>query len=372
MSSTTPVTSSLVDGPPFTARDAAHGKALFEALRGGIAAATVNPRYANYVRHWPIPLRDAQRVADLPFLPVTAFKTTPPLATVPEAEWVQVLQSSGTTGQIRSQIVIDKPTALRMTKAAATIIADFIGPSRRPMLVIDDPNATRSGGFLNARGAAIRGLLPFGRDVTYAGRQAADGSIELDEQAVAGFLARHGTEGPVLVYGFTYILWSALERIAREGRSFGLQQAYVLHSGGWKTLVARAIDKVVFNATIGAVIGCGPERIVDFYGMVENVGVVYPDCPNGNKHAPAFGEVIIRDPLSLEPCDGGATGIVQVCSTLPTSFPGHVLLTEDLAEVMHTDGCPCGRPGVAFRFKGRAPKAELRGCGDVAARRQIA
>ena len=61
--------------------------------------------------------------------------------------------------------------------------------------------------------------------------------------------------------------------------------------------------------------------IVDFYGMVESVGIIFPDCPQGNKHAPVFGDVIVRNPLTLEPVAGGEHGIVQVCSVLPTSFP---------------------------------------------------
>ena len=99
--------------------------------------------------------------------------------------------------------------------------------------------------------------------------------------------------------------------------------------------------------------------------MVENVGVVYPDCEQGNKHVPTFAEVIVRDPLTLEPVEAGQRGLVQVCSVLPTSFPGFLLLTEDMAEVIGHDGCPCGRRGTHFRFAGRAPKAEVRGCGNV-------
>jgi len=55
--------------------------------------------------------------------------------------------------------------------------------------------------------------------------------------------------------------------------------------------------------------------------MVENVGVVYPDCERGNKHVPAFAEVVVRNPLTLEPVAVGQRGLVQVCSVLPTSFP---------------------------------------------------
>ena len=126
-----------------------------------------------------------------------------------------------------------------------------------------------------------------------------------------------------------------------------------------------SVDKKAFNEGLAKVVGCSADRVIDFYGMVENVGVIYPDCAEGNKHAPVFGEVIVRNPLTLEPVGKGESGLIQVCSVLPTSFPGHLLLTEDLAEVIALDGCPCGRRGIAFRFKGRAPKAEVRGCGNI-------
>jgi phenylacetate-coenzyme A ligase PaaK-like adenylate-forming protein len=84
---------------------------------------------------------------------------------------------------------------------------------------------------------------------------------------------------------------------------------------------------------------------------------------------PAFAEIIVRDPLTLAPVKAGQQGLIQVCSVLPTSFPGFLLLTEDLAEVIDYDQCPCGRRGTSFRFAGRAPKAEVRGCGNLEARR---
>ena len=51
------------------------------------------------------------------------------------------------------------------------------------------------------------------------------------------------------------------------------------------------------STRIGAGFGCSADRVIDFYGMVENVGVIYPDCAEGNKHVPVFGDVIVRDPL---------------------------------------------------------------------------
>jgi hypothetical protein len=139
----------------------------------------------------------------------------------------------------------------------------------------------------------------------------------------------------------------------------------VLHSGGWKRLQQQAVTPDVFSRGVASAFGCSPDRIVDYYGMVENVGVIYPDCDHGNKHVPAFAEIIVRDALTLAPVKAGQQGLIQVCSVLPTSFPGFLLLTEDMAEVIDYDECPCGRRGTSFRFTGRVPKAEVRGCGNL-------
>ena len=50
-------------------------------------------------------------------------------------------------------------------------------------------------------------------------------------------------------------------------------------------------------------------------------------------------------------------------STLPTSYPGHVLLTEDLGVVHGVDDGDW--PGKRFSSSGRLPRAEARGCSDT-------
>ena len=98
-------------------------------------------------------------------------------------------------------------------------------------------------------------------------------------------------------------------------------KAQLLHSGGWKRLQRQSVTQDVFNQGVSSVFGCSTNRIIDYYGMVENVGVIYPDCEYGNKHVPAFADVIIRDPLTLAAVQVGQKGLIQVCSVLPTSFP---------------------------------------------------
>jgi len=271
-----------------------------------------------------------------------------------------------------SRIALDAPTARRMTKGVITIAEDFIGSNRRPYLVVDVPGSTRSGPELGARGAAIQGLQPFASGVTYCLDLDQDGGLLLNRDRLRDFAESHGSSS-VLVYGFTYILWKYLVTpLAAENISLKMPGVHILHSGGWKLLQEEAVDKKLFNDTVARVFGCSANRVIDFYGMVENVGVIYPDCPEGNKHVPAFAEVIVRNPLTLEPVSEGEQGIVQVCSVLPTSFPGNLLLTEDIAMIESYDGCRCGRRGTCFRFVGRVAKAELRGCGNIERKRQRA
>jgi hypothetical protein len=224
---------------------------------------------------------------------------------------------------------------------------------------------------LGARGAAIQGLHPFASHTTYCLNVDEQGDLTLDLEKVKEFAEAH-RDSEVLVYGFTFILWNHLVKpLLAAGICLNLPNIRILHSGGWKRLQDQAVEKSVFNEKLARVFGCSPECVIDFYGMVESVGVIFPDCPEGNKHGPAFGDVIVRNPLTLEPVAEGEHGIVQVCSVLPTSFPGNLLLTEDMAQVLAYDGCACGRRGISFRFAGRIPKAELRGCGNLEIKRTV-
>jgi len=356
---------SLLAIPPYSQPPEEKQEGLLAILKEELNyACQRHPGYNNYVEQWPVNYQSAKRVADLPYLPVAIFKADPPLSLVDRSEIKRTLTSSATTSQLPSRVVLDSPTARRMTKGVVSIVRDFIGQARRPYLVVDTPDF-RGADTLGARGAAIQGLQPFANGTTYCLNLNNQGELELNRERLVEF-ANDRQDSEVLVYGFTYILWNHFVRpLMDAGISLNLPNARILHSGGWKRLQDQAVEKTVFNRELARTFGCSVDRIIDFYGMVETVGVIYPDCPEGNKHGPAFGDVIVRDPLTLEPVGAGKYGIVQVCSVLPTSFPGHLLLTEDQAQVIAYDGCPCGRRGISFRFAGRIPKTELRGCGNL-------
>ena len=57
--------------------------------------------------------------------------------------------------------------------------------------------------------------------------------------------------------------------------------------------------------------------------------------------------------------------MIQLLSLLPTSYPGHSILTEDIGSIYGEDDCSCGRKGKYFKIYGRLKNAELRGCSDT-------
>jgi hypothetical protein len=174
------------------------------------------------------------------------------------------------------------------------------------------------------------------------------------------FLDKHGGER-FLVFGFTFMTWLYLYELART-HSLDLSNGILVHSGGWKKLTDRAVDNSVFRQRFRD--DTGLDRIHNFYGMVEQIGTVYLEGPDGGGlYCPDFADVIVRDPQTWQEVPVGTPGLVEVVSTLPRSYPGHLLLTEDLGVVHGVDDGAW--PGKRFSILGRLPRAEARGCSDT-------
>ena len=301
-----------------------------------------------------------ERLDDVPYLPVSLFKWTK-LASVPDDEIFKVMTSSGTTSQVPSRVYLDVETARLQTRALSSIVTHYVGPRRRPMLIIDHPGVIADRRELTARGAGILGMLSFGRDHLYV----LDDQMRIDRPGLQAWLDRHTDEDP-LVFGFTFMVWEYF-RQQLIGAGVDLSRATLVHSGGWKKLTDAKVDGATFRAGLKETFGL--EDVHDFYGMVEQVGSVFFECPAGFLHPPNFAEVLVRDPTSWEPAPIGSTGVIEVLSLLPRSYPGHALLTEDIGIAHGIDDCPCGRMGTRFRVIGRVAKSEIRGCSDTHERR---
>jgi len=116
------------------------------------------------------------------------------------------------------------------------------------------------------------------------------------------------------VYGFYVILWKHLvEPLLAEGICLNLREARILHSGGWKRLQDQAVDK---RCSTNSWLTCldVPLSASSILWHGRECGSHLSGLLGGNKHGPVFGDVIVRNPLTLEPVAAGEHGIVQVCS----------------------------------------------------------
>lgn len=295
-------------------------------------------------------------LADVPFLPVSLFKSQR-LKSVPDEAIRLELTSSGTTGNAVSRILLDAETSLIQQRALTNSLMHAIGGRRLPMLVIDTEAVFKDPATMSARGAGVLGIMRYGHHHCFA----LDPGLEPDLDAVRAFLHEHSGE-PFLIFGFTYLVWTGLYEKFRDA-GLDLSRGVLIHSGGWKKMADRAVDNAVFRASMHEAFGL--ERIHNFYGMVEQIGSIFLEGPDGLLYPPNFADVIIRDPHTWEVTAVGTPGIIEVLSLLPHSYPGHSVLTEDLGVVEAVDPGEPGWMGRGIRVLGRLPKADLRGCSDV-------
>lgn len=306
-------------------------------------------------------------LSELPYIPVHIFKALgQKLASVADKEIKIKLQSSATSG-VPSTVLLDKVTARRQVKAMARVMQTVLGSSRRPFCVMDlDPLGSNAAN-LGARSAAIKGYLNFSSTASYfINSESANAPLEFSKDKFIEHLNQVKVNEPMIIFGFTFVLYHTVFRqLKEEGITFSLpKDTKVIHIGGWKKLESEKVSKSQFNNDIASVLGIDSKNIIDVYGFTEQMGLNYPDCPHGWKHIHAYADVIIRNEQDLSLCNDGEQGLLQFISPLPHSYPGNVVLTDDLG-VLESGACECGQSGKRFKVIGRAKKAEVRGCGDI-------
>lgn len=305
-------------------------------------------------------------LSQIPPVQVSVFKELgQQLNSVPRENIKLTLQSSATSG-IPSSVPLDVITSKRQAKSMVHVIGDYIGNERKPFLIMDVDPASGFRNLLGARYAAVSGYLNFASEAGYFLKiDEATQRYYFDIDGIKDFIAKLGEQSAV-VFGFTYILYSEVLRpLSEQGLSFQLTtDSKIIHIGGWKKLEDEKISKEQFNDLASRVFGVKSKDVIDVYGFTEQMGLNYPDCPCGCKHTPLYSEVIVRDVITKEPLPAGQEGLLEFISPVPHSYPGNVVLTDDIGMIVDGD-CEYHRGGTRFKVMGRLKKAEIRGCGDI-------
>jgi len=348
--------SRLLDQAPYGQRD----ETLFLKEMNELTAHHISgcEPYRRVWPHWS----PAGSPESLPFLHVGVFKHTGFKTDAEGLRFERTLKSSATTSGTASRIPLDKRSSELQARSTASILKHFLGDSLRPLLILDNSRSLSAGGEISARIAAAMSLRPLASEMNFLLGES-ENPLSMNWGRLRCALEQHDS---ALVYGFTWMLWQAWGDAEMPGdiqRLIAGKTIHFVHSGGWKKLEAMKVGREQFDAAL--LRNLGPDsRVLDFYGLVEQVGVIFPLCECGSRHVPVWAGVLARDPWTLQPLPAGEAGMLQLMNTLAWGAPYHSVLTEDLGRIVLGE-CSQGRSGPRFELLGRIPKAEVRGCANV-------
>ncbi len=290
-----------------------------------------------------------------PFLPSNIFKEIE-LKSINSKKIYKILTSSGTSGKKLSKIFLDRNNAQNQIIALSKLIETILGEKRLPMLIIDQNPKNNSYTF-SARVTAINGFSIFGYDYTYL----FNSKKEINHTKLKIFLKRYSGK-PFFVFGFTSLVYKSFFEALKE-YNYNFDGGILLHGGGWKKLEINKIDNKKFKKFL--LKRYNFKNIYNYYGMVEQTGSIFLECKYCSCFVTSsYSNVLIRD-KNFNIVKDGKEGLIQLFSLLPTSYPGHSIITEDLGLIVNKDNCVCSSQGKRFKVLGRASMAEIRGCSDT-------
>ena len=315
-------------------------------------------KYRKIINNLKFKIENNSKLEDFPMLPVRIFKKFD-LKSVENNKVVKKIVSSGTTGQELSKIYLDKENANAQTKVLSKIMSTVLGTKRMPMLIVDQNPRINNRSTFNARTAAIYGFSIFGLNHSYLLNK----ENEIDYDLLNTFLKKYGND-KFLIFGFTSLVYENLiKKLLTVKLKFDFSNGILIHGGGWKKMEKLKISNKIFKKRLKNKINLN--KIHNYYGLVEQTGSVFIESEKcGYFHTSSFSDILIRD-QNFKVLKNKQKGLIQLISLLPSSYPGHNILTEDLGEILGEDDCKCGLKGKYFRVYGRIKKAEIRGCGNI-------
>jgi len=315
-------------------------------------------KYKKIINNLKFKLKNINKLEDFPMLPVRIFKKFD-LKSVSENKIVKKLVSSGTSGQELSKIYLDKKNASDQVRVLGRIMSTILGKKRLPMLIIDQNPKTLDKSIFNARTVAIYGFSIFGTQHSYL----LDEENKIDYVSLNNFLKKYSSDR-FLIFGFTSLVYENLiQKLSFNLIKSDFQNGILIHGGGWKKMEKLKVNNTIFKKKLIEKINLN--KIYNYYGLVEQAGSVFIESKKcGYFHTSVYSDIFIRD-KKFNVLKNKKKGLIQLISLLPTSYPGHNILTEDIGEIIGEDNCKCGLKGKYFLVHGRTKEAEIRGCSDI-------
>ncbi len=308
-----------------------------------------NAAYRSFCQRRSATVRSVKSWADIPAVPIDAFKATE-LRCAPPATTDRIFMTSGTTrAATRGQNIHPLLDVYDLSMARNFAKRFMQGAQRMPMAVLfPDPVAMPNSSLAHYLELAKSG---FG-SIESRGFMTPQG---LDFAGLWQFLeaAEHNST-PCALLGTSFSFVHVIDALRQKGRAFSLPQgSRILDTGGYKGQ-SRELPLELFYSELSQLFGVPRTHCINMYGMTELSTQFYDD---GNATVPSVksGPHWVRsrmvDPLTGRQVPAGARGILVHCD-LANFNSVTTILTEDVGQ--QADG--------GFLLLGRAEGVEAKGC----------
>ena len=193
---------------------------------------------------------DIKTLEDLPYFPSNIFKHVD-LKTSKNS--YKTINSSGTTTQLKSKIMLDKKNSKRQTLVLSKILSEVLGSKRKPFLVIDlNPTKHENSKKLSARYAGLSGYLIAASSKEFMLIDDKD-QISLDLSKFYKILKEFiKMKQPIIIIGYTYLIYEKLISFfqAKKEKIKLPDGSVLMHFGGWKKIKEKKIKKKDLNKLI--------------------------------------------------------------------------------------------------------------------------
>ena len=303
---------------------------------------------------------DIKSLFDLPFFPNSIFKYHNLSST---KKIFKIINSSGTTSQLKSKINLDNHNSKRQTLVLSKILSELLGKKRKPFIIVDkNPQEFKNNFELTARYAGLSGYLLAASSKNYLIKEVNDNSFfEINDikKMIKFYKSRNER---IVIIGYTYLIYDKLLSVLKNNSDIldFPSNTILIHFGGWKKLKDKRVTKNKLNFLVKKYLKIKDNNIIDIYGFSEQLGTIYPSKGQKGCRVPAYSEVVVRSTDNLKPVKDGQIGFLQFISPLATSYPGLSILNDDLGKiVLRNKNC------IEFEIIGRPENSLPRGCGDT-------
>ena len=292
--------------------------------------------YKQYIEYLGIKVQDVKSLSQIPFLPISFFKTHQVFNKQKKAE--VTFTSSGTTGLISSKHFVSDLNIYR--KSFEGIFKQYFGGIQEYCILALLPSYLERGGS---------SLVYMADTLIKKSKHSSSGFYLNNYEELALILADLDSKGQkTILLGVSYALLDLL-----DVQKFNLKNTFVIETGGMKGQRKEMIKEEFYSKLKR---GFGLQDIHSEYGMTELLSQAYSKT-EGLYSTPPWMRVLVRDvndPFCLlENGKSGGLNIIDLANIDSCSF----IATQDLGKI---------NPNNTFSILGRFDNSDIRGCNLLA------